>query len=173
MSAAGQSPGIPLAITTDLGEFTAGYSEHGLAEMHFPSDHRATTPASTSQIPAQIRQWHRVTSEALKSILAGETPNEMPPLDMSAGTEFQQSVWRALLKIQAGQTRSYGQIAGDIGKPKAGRAVGAACGANPIPVLVPCHRVLAANQKMGGFAGGLVWKRKLLAREGVSLSWTK
>lgn len=73
-------------------------------------------------------------------------------------------------KIKPGQTQSYGEIAAAIGKPKAVRAVGGACGANPIPLLVPCHRVLAANQKIGGFSGGLEWKRKLLARENVGVA---
>ena len=68
-----------------------------------------------------------------------------------------------------GKTKSYGEVARAIGKPKAVRAVGGACGANPIPVLIPCHRVLAANRKLGGFSGGLNWKRKLLAQERVSL----
>ena len=72
-----------------------------------------------------------------------------------------------MLKISTGKTKSYGEIASAIGKPKAVRAVGGACGANPVPVLVPCHRVLAANKKLGGFSGGLDWKRSLLAREGV------
>ena len=72
-----------------------------------------------------------------------------------------------MLKLAAGQTKSYGEIAGAIGKPKAVRAVGGACGANPVPVLVPCHRVLAANKKLGGFSGGLDWKLSLLKREGI------
>ena len=74
-----------------------------------------------------------------------------------------------MTEIQFGQTRSYGEIAVGIGKPKAVRAVGGACGANPIPVLVPCHRVLAANRKIGGFSSGLDWKRTLLAREGINV----
>jgi O-6-methylguanine DNA methyltransferase len=104
----------------------------------------------------------------LKSVLAGRPPGKFPPLDL-AGTEFQKSVWRALRKIRSGRTKSYGEIARAVGNPKAVRAVGGACGANPIPVLVPCHRVLAANKKLGGFSGGLNWKRELLAGEGVSL----
>jgi O-6-methylguanine DNA methyltransferase len=74
-----------------------------------------------------------------------------------------------LRKIPAGQTRSYGEVAQTIGRPRAIRAVGGACGANPVPVLVPCHRVLAANKKNGGFSNGLAWKRRLLAREGVKV----
>ena len=89
-------------------------------------------------------------------------------MDLSAGSIFQQTVWRALEKIPTGQTRSYGEIARKIGNPKGVRAVGGACGANPIPVLVPCHRVLAANGKLGGFSSGLDWKRRLLAREGLT-----
>jgi O-6-methylguanine DNA methyltransferase len=103
----------------------------------------------------------------LKNVLAGRSPKKFPPLDLSNGTTFQRNVWRALRKIQRGKTESYGEIARAVGRPKAVRAVGGACGANPIPVLVPCHRVLAANKKLGGFSGGLNWKRKLLTREGV------
>ncbi len=73
-------------------------------------------------------------------------------------------------KIKPGNTRSYGEIARSIGKPKAVRAVGGACGANPIPVFIPCYRVLAANRKIGGFSGGLEWKKTLLTREGVTVA---
>jgi O-6-methylguanine DNA methyltransferase len=93
----------------------------------------------------------------------------LPPLDLSGGTGFQQRVWRALRRIGWGRTKSYAQVAEAIGSPTAVRAVGGACGANPIPVLVPCHRVLAANLRLGGFSGGLNWKRTLLAREGSRL----
>jgi O-6-methylguanine DNA methyltransferase len=90
----------------------------------------------------------------------------MPPLDLCAGSEFQRRVWRALRRIPPGRTATYGQIAQAIGHPRAVRAVGGACGANPIPVLIPCHRVVAAGGGLGGFSGGLAWKRLLLAREG-------
>ncbi|HLZ53304.1 MAG TPA: methylated-DNA--[protein]-cysteine S-methyltransferase, partial [Verrucomicrobiae bacterium] len=118
---------------------------------------------------AQIRSWHRATETALKNVLAGRVAKNLPPLDLSDGTEFQRAVWRELRKLSPGQTKSYGEIAQAIGKARAVRAVGSACGANPVPVLVPCHRVLAAHGKIGGFGGGLDWKRRLLAREGVSL----
>ena len=121
------------------------------------------------QIPAKVRRWHRATAAALKNILAGRSPGKFPPLDFSNGTTFQRKVWNTLRKIARGRTKSYGEIARAIGKPKAVRAVGGACGANPIPVLVPCHRVLAANGKIGGFSGGLGWKRSLLKREGIKI----
>ena len=154
-----------LSIPTADGVFTAHYSAKGLAGLNFPR--ASTRTVLKKEIPAGVRGWHRATESALKSILSGKKPKSFPPLDLSDGTEFQQSVWRALQKISTGKTRSYGEIAGLIRKPKAVRAVGGACGANPIPVLIPCHRVLAANGKLGGFSGGLDWKRKLLAVEGI------
>jgi O-6-methylguanine DNA methyltransferase len=168
-----------LSISTRDGQFVARYSEEGLAGLNFPvgraspravkQNGRADLPVSPDarqRVPTKIRAWHRATETALKNILAGRKPKNLPPLDL-AGTEFQKSVWNALRTISAGKTKSYGEIARAIGRPKAVRAVGGACGANPVPVLVPCHRVLAANKKLGGFSGGLDWKRSLLAREGI------
>jgi methylated-DNA-[protein]-cysteine S-methyltransferase len=162
---------VRLPISTRDGEFTACYSEKGLAGLNFPSKQNGTADLPVSwdarqRVPAKIAKWHRTTEAALGKILAGNQPKNFPPLDMT-GTGFQKSVWNALRKISIGKTKSYGEIAQAIGNPKAVRAVGGACGANPVPVLVPCHRVLAANKKLGGFSGGLDWKRSLLAREGV------
>jgi len=160
-----------LPISTRDGQFTARYSGKGLAEMDFPkigSVRRADRTLRRS-VPTIVSRWHRATETALEEILSGRAAKNLPPLDLSGGTEFQQVVWRRLRKISLGQTKSYGEIAQAIGKPRAVRAVGGACGANPIPVLVPCHRVLAARRKIGGFGGGLDWKRKLLAREGIIL----
>ena len=84
------------------------------------------------------------------------------------GTEFQQSVWKELLQVPAGQTVSYSTLAQRLNRPGASRAVGSACGANPVLLLVPCHRVLAGNGKLGGFNGGLPIKRLLLQAEGIS-----
>ena len=157
-----------LPVFTRDGQFTASYSEKGLAELNFPVGRAPPRAAKREIIPAKIRAWHRTAETALNNILAGRKPENLPPLDL-AGTEFQKSVWNALRKISLGKTKSYGEIAQAIGRPRAIRAVGGACGANPVPVLVPCHRVLAANKKPGGFSGGLDWKRKLLAHEGVNL----
>ncbi len=165
---------IELPITTNDGVFLAHYSENGLAALDFPDadglvapQHRRRTVKEKS-VPRQIHRWHRVTTDALKKILAGRDAKELPPLDWSGKTEFQKSVWREMRKLGPGKTKSYGEVAAAIGKPKAVRAVGSACGANSIPVLVPCHRVLAAHKKIGGFGSGLDWKRKLLAREGIT-----
>ncbi len=90
-----------------------------------------------------------------------------PPLELN-GTPFQQSVWMELLKIPNGATRSYAEIARAIGKPKSTRAVAQACGANPVPVLVPCHRVIRNDGSLGGYTGGIHIKRALLRAEGVT-----
>jgi O-6-methylguanine DNA methyltransferase len=166
---------IKMPIATPWGKFTARYSQRGLAELHFPGngsadpalrdrDARQRVPANKT--PSTVRRWHRTTTAALKSALNGRAPQKLPPL-APVGTAFRKRVWHALRKIPPGQTKSYGEIARVIGKPRAVRAVGGACGANPIPVLIPCHRVLAANGKIGGFSGGLDWKRRLLAHEGI------
>jgi O-6-methylguanine DNA methyltransferase len=158
---------VKILIATPDGEFLAGYSENGLAELSFPSARASARAAKNENFSAQISGWQRLTEAALKAVLAGRAPKKFPPLDL-AGTDFQRSVWRALQKIPSGRTKSYGEIAVAIGRPKAVRAVGSACGANLIPVLIPCHRVLAANKKLGGFSGGRAWKRTLLAREGIN-----
>ncbi len=89
------------------------------------------------------------------------------PVDESAGTPFQQSVWRALRKIPRGKTISYAELARRIGKPKAVRAAGLANGQNPISIVVPCHRVIGSNGTLTGYGGGLPRKKWLLEHEGA------
>jgi O-6-methylguanine DNA methyltransferase len=156
-------------IATDAGKFTAHYSKRGLAQLDFPGDERRCRGEKTNGETAsgEVQRWHELTTTALRDTLAGKAPAVFPPMDLSIGTDFQREVWGVMQKIATGRTMSYGEIAVTLRKPGSARAVGAACGANPIPVLVPCHRVLAANSRLGGFSSGLDWKRKLLAREGI------
>ncbi|MEO8425931.1 MAG: methylated-DNA--[protein]-cysteine S-methyltransferase [Verrucomicrobiota bacterium] len=160
-------------IETSEGIFTAWFSEGGLAKLDFPvfrgPQPPSTTPETRDWNP-NAKPWVSAAREAIETTLAGKTPKLLPPFDLSSGTEFQREVWSALKKIPTGKTMTYGQLATLIGRPKAVRAVGQACGANPIPVLIPCHRVLAANGGLGGFSAGLVWKRKLLEKEQVTTS---
>ena len=160
-----------ITIKTPAGAFHASFTERGLARLEFPG--RADTSQSNGTSPAipsrQTRHWEHLTRAAVESLLDGHVPKELPPLDLSDGTEFQRRVWNALKAIPLGKTKSYGQIAQTVGRPDAARAVGQACGANPIPLLIPCHRVLAANRKLGGFSGGLDWKKRLLAVEKIQL----
>ena len=100
----------------------------------------------------------------LDAYFAGEL-KEFDLALLPKGTPFQESVWRALTEIPYGETCSYGQLATNMGKPKASRAVGAANGVNPIPVIIPCHRVIGASGKLTGFGGGIETKQFLLELE--------
>jgi methylated-DNA-[protein]-cysteine S-methyltransferase len=104
------------------------------------------------------------TERQLREYFAGQRTEFTLPLDFR-GTEFQRRVWAALLTIPFGETRSYAQIAEQIGCPAAVRAVGAANGRNPLSIIAPCHRVVGSNGKLTGFAGGLEAKAKLLSME--------
>jgi O-6-methylguanine DNA methyltransferase len=150
-------------IKTPPGEFAAHYSAAGLARLEFPGHRKPAAPPAASPV---VRRWHTLACRAVARVLQGRAAGKLPPLDLAGGTPFQRKVWAALRQILPGQTRSYGQLASALGAPKAARAVGSACGANPIPLLIPCHRVLASGGGLGGFSAGLHWKRRLLAREG-------
>lgn len=161
------------ALPTPLGDFFAHFSADGLARLDFPAPHNRRSADPAAPLSAPFRTWADQTQAALHAALAGKSsspPPPLPPLDLSGGTKFRLRVWAELGRLARGETRSYGEIAEELGKRKAARAVGGACGANPIPVLIPCHRVLAANGSLGGFSGGLEWKRRLLAIEGVLLT---
>ena len=106
------------------------------------------------------------TERQLREYFAGQRQEFALKLDL-AGTAFQRKVWNALLTIPFGETRSYGQIARQIGNPNAVRAVGAANGRNPVSIIAPCHRVIGSTGKLTGFAGGLDAKARLLAFEGA------
>ncbi|HTQ03449.1 MAG TPA: methylated-DNA--[protein]-cysteine S-methyltransferase [Polyangiaceae bacterium] len=110
----------------------------------------------------------------LTSALRAYFEGELAAIDglqvVMGGTDFQRSVWRGLLTIPCGQTRSYGDIARQIGRPNAVRAVGLANGSNPIGIVVPCHRVIGSNGTLTGYGGGIERKRWLLAHEGVALA---
>jgi len=84
---------------------------------------------------------------------------------VAEGTSFQKAVWAELVRIPYGARRTYGEIASALGRPRAARAIGSACGANPVPILVPCHRVVGAEGALGGFGAGITTKRKLLELE--------
>jgi methylated-DNA-[protein]-cysteine S-methyltransferase len=134
-----------------------------------------TGPEGVRRIEFGSRSVHNHTSPVmretlrqLRSYFSGDLQDFDVPLEI-VGTDFQKRVWRALRTIPYGETRSYTQIAELIGAPRAVRAVGAANGSNPIPIIVPCHRVIGASGKLVGFGGGLEWKRLLLDLEGTNV----
>jgi methylated-DNA-[protein]-cysteine S-methyltransferase len=104
-------------------------------------------------------------ADRLKHFFMGEPVVFEEGLDLTGTTEFQQKVYEAACRIPFGETKSYGDLAKEMGRPGAARAVGQALGANPLPILIPCHRVVAAGGGLGGFTGGINTKKKLLAME--------
>ena len=111
----------------------------------------------------------RQAEKELREYFSGRRQKFTVKLDLD-GTEFQRTAWEAMRRIPFGSTISYGEQAKAIGKPKAFRAVGSANGRNPVPIIVPCHRVLASDGSLGGYSLGLSMKRRLLALEGVSVA---
>ena len=153
-------------MQSPIGPLVIGVSEKGLAIIEFDrgdfpkgrlgkTAHWEESPARTAHV---IRE--------LKEYFAGKRRDFTIPLDLQ-GTEFQKKCWRALLKIPYGKTRTYADIARSVGCPQGFRAVGMANHDNPVPIIVPCHRVLASGGKLGGYGGGLDVKRKLLELEGA------
>ena len=146
-----------------VGESTMISSERGLAAILWEGDN----PKRVRLEPQREDPNNDIlveTERQLKSYFDGTLKVFSVPLDF-VGTEFQTTVWKALLNIPFGQTRTYTQIAKQIGRPTAARAVGAASGKNPISIMAPCHRVIGANGDLTGFAGGLDTKELLLALE--------
>lgn len=156
-------------IPSPVGILKLVASDAGLVAILWENDNPKRIPFKSR---LEKKDYHSILKEAevqLKAYFDGKLDKFSLPLDF-AGTEFQKKVWEALLTIPFGQTRSYLQIAQQIGNPKAVRAVGAANGKNPISIVVPCHRVIGANGKLTGFAGGLPTKQYLLDIEHISHS---
>jgi methylated-DNA-[protein]-cysteine S-methyltransferase len=152
-----------------IGSMLCATSERGLVFVRLPrAGGRGFAGWLRRQAPgAEVRTGFAPNKAAigqLREYLEGKRTAFELPLDLR-GTEFQRKVWRALLAIPYGETRSYADVARAIGEPAAVRAVGTANGANPCAIVVPCHRVVAAGGKLGGYGGGLPLKRRLLALE--------
>ena len=159
----------PVAIATKLGVLGLAATHRGISIVSFGGPRFRVAATENGRAEAGPSKHVAAATRQLRDYATGKPIQFRVPLDLSSGTPFQRAVWRAMLTIPRGETRSYGWIARKIGRPRATRAVGAACGANPIPVIVPCHRVIAGDGSIGGFSSGLAWKRKLLRLEGVTL----
>lgn len=154
--------GAVKSSTASVPDLWLAWSRQGLKAAWWQGEDAPLRLADASQaaVPAA---WTRF----LRAYLEGQPvdPSALP-VDVD-GTPFQRRVWDTLRRIPRGEVRTYGDIAHAIGNPMSMRAVGAANGANPLPVVIPCHRVVAAGGKLGGYSGGLERKRWLLALEGV------
>lgn len=145
---------------TDMGKIGIAEEDGAITNVFFgntvkPGDFKEKQTPVLQQAHAQLQEY-----------FAGQRKEFSLPLSPK-GTAFERQVWKELLKIPFGQTRTYGQLAQNLGNPKACRAVGRANGLNPISIFIPCHRVIGANGKLTGYAGGLEMKEKLLKLEGA------
>lgn len=136
-----------------------GSNEDGLKALDFES-HPVEFPDTSGESP-----WMDRVVSLLNRYLAGEAVDFKDIPLAPEGTDFQQQVWRTLQQIPWGATQSYQWVATQVGNPKASRAIGQANGRNPIPIIIPCHRVIQHNGQLGGYSGGLEIKRFLLALE--------
>ena len=150
-------------LDTPLGTLQIEATERGLCGIWFPC-------RSINQGPTSGK--NRVISLAkreLDAYFAGDLTTFSVPLDWQ-GTRFQESVWQALLAVPYGKTVTYGDVARAIGRPRSSRPVGGAVGKNPLPIIVPCHRVIGSDRSLTGFTGGLDIKIRLLELEGHSIN---
>jgi AraC family transcriptional regulator of adaptative response/methylated-DNA-[protein]-cysteine methyltransferase len=151
-----------------LGRLLLAATERGVCCLSLGNDDGELEAALARRFPG--RQLRRADGRLrpwltdLREHLRGRRPALDLPLDLE-GTAFQRRVWEELCRIPYGTTRTYQEVARAVGRPAAVRAVGGACGANPVAVLVPCHRVVRTDGGLGGYAGGLDYKVKLLALE--------
>ncbi len=150
-------------LATPAGQMRVELSPKGICTLRLPRGRARRRKSSSAGLDAMLRRLSR----DLRDYFDGKEVKFCYPVDLGEFTPFQRSVWRALRRIPHGQTRTYAEIARAVGRPKACRAVGAACGQNPLPLLIPCHRAVASNGKPGGFSGGRGWKKFLLDLEGV------
>jgi methylated-DNA-[protein]-cysteine S-methyltransferase len=149
--------------STPVGQLTLVASDRGLAAVLWENDRAGRVPLTLhDEDPAHPTLL--AAERQLAEYFAGERRQFDVPFDMR-GTPFQRAVWEALLSIPFGETRSYGEIAAQLGRPGAARAVGAANGRNPLSIVAPCHRVIGSTGKLTGFAGGVEVKAALLALE--------
>jgi methylated-DNA-[protein]-cysteine S-methyltransferase len=153
-------------IRLPVGRLKLVASDRGLVAILWGADEKAGR-ISLSHAEKQDRHPQLVATEKqLKEYFAGRRKRFSVKLDLR-GTPFQKKVWHSLLKIPYGETRTYGEIARQLGRPNGARAVGAANGKNPISIIAPCHRLVGSTGKLHGFAGGLKTKADLLKHEGA------
>ncbi|WP_332634190.1 methylated-DNA--[protein]-cysteine S-methyltransferase [Halalkalibacter flavus] len=160
-------------MNSPLGTLTIVATEKGVCHIHF---------GELSKCSASLKAWLKKQGrkgevircketlhpicEQLEDYFAGKRDHFDVPLDL-CGTEFQKKVWNTLKEIEYGQTKSYKEIAQQVGAPKAVRAIGGANNQNPVPIIIPCHRVIGSNGNMVGYGGGLDKKELLLSLEGA------
>jgi methylated-DNA-[protein]-cysteine S-methyltransferase len=169
-----QSPNRPLVhrmtIGTPIGTLLLEGTDEALTRIELPGSHLPGDVTVPVEVSTEAASSGGVVTDAagqLMEYFAGDRKEFDIPLELN-GTPFQREVWTALAEIPYGQTVSYAELAEMVGRPKAFRAVGQANGSNPIPIVLPCHRVVASGGSIGGYGGGVSTKRRLLALEGAT-----
>ncbi len=151
-----------VALATPAGTVGLSFSRKGIARIELPR--RGVRHLACARGNG-LSPTGKAAAALLRRYFSGEPVTVRLPLDLRHATVFPRAVWHATAKIPYGETRSYAWIAKRIGRPRAARAVGQALGANPVPVIIPCHRVISSAGTLGGFSGGLGMKKKLLQLE--------
>jgi len=159
-----------VVLPSPLGRLYAAFSERGLVRLSFGRSVKEAAFVKELRLPARRieaddDECTRQLAEELVSYFDGIPEPFRTKLDLRAGTPFQRRVWRALRRIPFGKTQSYSDVARRVGVPRGARAVGQAVGANPVPIIIPCHRVIRTSGELGGFGAGLPIKRWLLRHE--------
>ena len=153
---------------TKLGWAAIDIEDGAVCALTLPSSRDAALAQVAGSDPADEAEAAPLV-DLVRRAAEGEALALNGQLRLTGGTPFQRSVWEAMRSIPRGETISYAELARRVGRPDAARAVGQAVGANPIPLLIPCHRVVGTNGGLGGFGGGLPMKRSLLRQEGVGV----
>jgi O-6-methylguanine DNA methyltransferase len=162
-------------LSTPLCPLWLSFSAHGLQTLSFNSPGQQPGPLwpvsqhqADPELAVHLRQWRQEAAAALKAYFAGKPDSfELLTLDLQ-GTPFQIKVWQALRRVPFGALTSYQALAVSLGMPQSARAMGGALRANPLPIIIPCHRVIATNGSLGGYSAGLQYKRLLLSHEQVA-----
>jgi len=159
------------AVETALGWIGVAWSERGLVRLELPRETREAALAPLREVwpDALVEPAEALgdVAEELRRYAAGERVDFTARCDLLREPAFRRRVLEVVARIPYGETRSYAWIAREVGRPRAYRAVGQAVAANPIPIIIPCHRVLRSDGGLGGYGGGLALKERLLALEGV------
>jgi len=179
-----QRSGVGVAVTvipSTVGTLVAAVAGRDLVSVGIATDPDAAAAQMIAEIIAELTTWYPAAAiirddvanpaiaDALVAITTGQQPAVWPEVDLH-GTPFQIRVWNELRRIPCGEVRSYAEVAGAIGSPTAVRAVAGACAANPVGLVVPCHRVIRSDGSLGGFGWGVETKRRLLEAEGVAVA---
>lgn len=166
--APGRAGAARLVVDSPIGPLVLEGAESSITHLRLANTGAWEAGTSPGRVPAALA----AAAAQLAEYFAHRRRDFSLPLAPS-GTEFQVSVWHALASIPYGATVTYGELARRVGRPSAVRAVGQANGANPLPIFFPCHRVVAAGGRLGGYGGGLDVKRELLGLEGVPPRWAE